>query len=486
MHDGGYDMSAVKKDVFICHSKEDKKAIIYPLLSKFEKANISCWVDEAEIKWGDSITEKVNEGIRTSRFVIVVISPSFMSKNWPWRELNALLNIEASKKEVKILPLLVKETIFNEVIEKIPLINDKEYLCWDNNPDKILEKLLDRLSVFSKDDQNDKQVIFKNKEKIKENERIQSHSRRDFIKVLALIGCSGMAGQLMTAFNPFKKIYSFYNDSKVDLIRKLFYLGEKSEIQFAGGLFHLYDDYKLSNYLLSSTYLAATSLRDGLALHSEDWFKKLHVSEKIPSNLSKGTDILTIGCPISDLVSREALEYSGSQYHLKRNKNPKLILPIEYVLDKDDVGSEHFMCKRFVTGMEKQMPNWTISIDGNQFPPPRTDRDGWLQSDYLLITRMPNVLSPVAFYSGKEILIIGGTHGIGTEAINLILNNEEYLEEIYRQTKSYKYYQILVEVDKVKHYFDKPKHFYHSKPISLKLPPVVREVKTRNLNKTFV
>ena len=48
-------MEIQRKDVFICHASEDKRSVIHPLVEAFKKAKISCWVDEAEINWGDVI-----------------------------------------------------------------------------------------------------------------------------------------------------------------------------------------------------------------------------------------------------------------------------------------------------------------------------------------------------------------------------------------------------------------------------------------------
>ncbi len=79
----------LQKDIFICHASEDKSDVVEPLVISLEKAGITYWYDEAEIKWGDSITEKVNEGLKISRYVIVVLSESFIQKNWPQRELNS-------------------------------------------------------------------------------------------------------------------------------------------------------------------------------------------------------------------------------------------------------------------------------------------------------------------------------------------------------------------------------------------------------------
>ena len=139
-------MSKPARDIFVCHASEDKDEVVRPLVEAFTAAGVSCWYDEAEIHWGDSITHKVNEGLGASKFVVVVFSPAFVRKNWPQRELNAVLNQEASSGEVKVLPLLVgtqKEK--KEILAKYPLLNDKQYLPWDKDVKAIVNAVLSRL-----------------------------------------------------------------------------------------------------------------------------------------------------------------------------------------------------------------------------------------------------------------------------------------------------------------------------------------------------
>ena len=112
-------MPVDKKDIFICHASEDKEEVAIPLVKALDDAGITYWYDQAEIKWGDSITQKVNDGLKISRYVVVILSEAFISKNWPQRELNSALNIEASSKEVRVLPLLFGDKrIRNLIIEK--------------------------------------------------------------------------------------------------------------------------------------------------------------------------------------------------------------------------------------------------------------------------------------------------------------------------------------------------------------------------------
>ena len=139
-------MSKATRDIFVCHASEDKDGVVRPLVEAFTAARISCWYDEAEIQWGDSITQKVNEGLASSKFVVVVFSPTFGRKNWPQRELNAVLNQEASSGEVKVLPLLVgTEKEKKEILARYPLLNDKQYLPWDGDVKAIVSAMLSRL-----------------------------------------------------------------------------------------------------------------------------------------------------------------------------------------------------------------------------------------------------------------------------------------------------------------------------------------------------
>src|SRR6266542_4013361 len=139
-------MSKPTRDIFFCHASEDKDDVVRLLVEAFTEAGVSCWYDEAEIQRGDSITHKVNEGLGSSKFVVVVFSPAFVQKNWPQRELNSVLNQEASSGEVKVLPLLVgTETEKKEILAKYPLLNDKRYLPWDREVKAVVNAMLSRL-----------------------------------------------------------------------------------------------------------------------------------------------------------------------------------------------------------------------------------------------------------------------------------------------------------------------------------------------------
>jgi hypothetical protein len=92
-------------DLFICHASEDKESFVRPLALALKKENIEVWYDEFSLKLGDSIRRSINLGLSQSRFGLVVISPSFLAKEWTQFELDGLTEREISGREKIILPV---------------------------------------------------------------------------------------------------------------------------------------------------------------------------------------------------------------------------------------------------------------------------------------------------------------------------------------------------------------------------------------------
>ena len=91
-------------DAFICHASEDKAGFARPLAEKLRGDGFRVWYDEFELSVGDSLRRKIDEGLRKSRYGIVVLSPAFFAKEWPQWELDGLVAREMEGKKV-ILPI---------------------------------------------------------------------------------------------------------------------------------------------------------------------------------------------------------------------------------------------------------------------------------------------------------------------------------------------------------------------------------------------
>jgi nitrogen regulatory protein PII-like uncharacterized protein len=135
-------MSPESWDVFICHAGEDKETVVEPLYRHLDAAGIRCWYDRGEILWGDSIVDRINEGLRSSRFVIIVVSPALLRKSWPSKEMNAALSQEIDSGATKVLPLMVgSEEDVNRMRDQLAIQRDKRYITWSGCPQDIEDEL---------------------------------------------------------------------------------------------------------------------------------------------------------------------------------------------------------------------------------------------------------------------------------------------------------------------------------------------------------
>lgn len=133
------------RDVFICHASEDKANVVHPLKNRLDGSGITYWIDEDEIKWGDNIIGEINYGLSISRYVLVVLSESFLRKKWPQVELNSALTVETSTGNVRILPLIYGDE--NLIFSRLPLLSGKLFLNWGDGIDRIVEHLNTRLKT---------------------------------------------------------------------------------------------------------------------------------------------------------------------------------------------------------------------------------------------------------------------------------------------------------------------------------------------------
>ncbi len=92
-------------DLFLSHASEDKDVIARPLYEALIAVDVSVWFDEAVLELGDSLRRKIDEGLAKCRYGVVILSPMFLSKEWPQRELDGLVARETASGEKAILPI---------------------------------------------------------------------------------------------------------------------------------------------------------------------------------------------------------------------------------------------------------------------------------------------------------------------------------------------------------------------------------------------
>ena len=110
-------------DVFISHASEDKDDVVRPLAIALKEKGLSVWYDEFELKIGDSLRRKIDKGLATSKFGIVVLSRNFIKKGWTNYELDGIMTRVVDGGQV-LLPIW-HDITKKEVVDYSPSLADK-------------------------------------------------------------------------------------------------------------------------------------------------------------------------------------------------------------------------------------------------------------------------------------------------------------------------------------------------------------------------
>lgn len=94
----------VECDVFVCHASEDKRKFATPLATELKQYRLKVWYDDFILTAGDDLEKTIDDGLKISRYGIVILSKNFFGKKWPKHELDALATKEKNGKKV-ILPV---------------------------------------------------------------------------------------------------------------------------------------------------------------------------------------------------------------------------------------------------------------------------------------------------------------------------------------------------------------------------------------------
>jgi len=126
-------------DFFVSHASEDKD-IAEPLVQRLADTGARIWYDRIVLTLGDSLREKIDEGLATSRYGIVILSPDFFRKDWPPRELNGLVAREVDGRKV-VLPIWHNISA-DEVRRYSPTLADRLAAMTSSGLDSVVDEIL--------------------------------------------------------------------------------------------------------------------------------------------------------------------------------------------------------------------------------------------------------------------------------------------------------------------------------------------------------
>lgn len=110
-------------DVFISHASEDKEQIVRPLANALVDKGLAVWYDEFALQIGDSLRQKIDQGLAKSKVGLVVFSEAFFGKGWANYELDGIVTRTVSGEQI-LLPIWHGVTK-QQVIKFSPSLADK-------------------------------------------------------------------------------------------------------------------------------------------------------------------------------------------------------------------------------------------------------------------------------------------------------------------------------------------------------------------------
>lgn len=98
----------MKKRIFLSHSSHDLESV-RPLADDLQRAGLDVWLDEREIRVGDRISRKVQEGLEASDYLAIWLTRNAVDSGWVETEWQSLFDDEVKSRTTKIFPLLAED-----------------------------------------------------------------------------------------------------------------------------------------------------------------------------------------------------------------------------------------------------------------------------------------------------------------------------------------------------------------------------------------
>jgi len=131
--------------VFIAYAFKDKD-FARKLTEDLKENGLRVWLAEDQIKPGDSITNKIEEGLTGSGYLIALLSRSSLESHWVQEEFKTALFREQKGKWPRVIPVLI------DSVEVPSYIRDKLYVDMRKNYEEGIEKII--MAVKHSNEQN--------------------------------------------------------------------------------------------------------------------------------------------------------------------------------------------------------------------------------------------------------------------------------------------------------------------------------------------
>ena len=112
-------------DVFLSHNAQDKPRV-RRLAERLKQAGLRVWFDEWNVRSGDIIALKVDEGLEQSRVLLLCISPNALASGWVALERSTAIHRDPSNEGRRFIPLLLAECDLSGMLRRYKYVDFRE------------------------------------------------------------------------------------------------------------------------------------------------------------------------------------------------------------------------------------------------------------------------------------------------------------------------------------------------------------------------
>ena len=127
-------------DVFLSHNSKDKP-IVRELAKRLRKAGLKVWFDEWVIQAGDDIYLALEQGLGSSRTLILCISPAALGSEWVALERSSALFRDPINKHRRFVPVLLATCDVPDVLRRY------KYIDWRRKDEAAFRQLVRACAV---------------------------------------------------------------------------------------------------------------------------------------------------------------------------------------------------------------------------------------------------------------------------------------------------------------------------------------------------
>ncbi len=104
--------------IFISYSHTDK-TIAETIANQIQLSGADVWLDEWEIRIGESNIRKISEGLQDADFVVLLLSPRATESGWVETEWQTAFGDGIKEKRTKLLPAMIRECTPPKLLEHV-------------------------------------------------------------------------------------------------------------------------------------------------------------------------------------------------------------------------------------------------------------------------------------------------------------------------------------------------------------------------------